>query len=59
MQLSSTSDEFAIAQASWDHFHRIDVMSFVTANNINLGGGLARDSRWAGNELESSELACF
>ena len=42
-----------------DHFHRIDVMRFVTANNINLGGGLARDSRWAGNELESSELACF
>lgn len=40
-----------IAQASWDHFPRIDVIRFVAANIIKYGVGLARDSREAGNEL--------
>ena len=27
-----------IAQASWDHFHQIDVMRFLAANIIKCGG---------------------
>jgi len=32
---NSTSNELMITQASWNYFHRRDVMWYVAANNIN------------------------